>query len=77
MAIECPICTRPCSEGEYARHHLKFSIAMLGDEPEPSCGKFVLRSYRGIEGVVDHPFTSRPVVDHGPLFLRDKQERVC
>lgn len=73
MSIECPTCTKECSDSDYAKHHLAFVKAGLADESEPSCQQFKLRTFRGLEGVVDHRYASRFVVHHEPLFMRDNQ----
>jgi len=72
MAIECPACQRPCSKDEYGRFHIRFVLAKLRDEPEPSCPLFRLRTFRGLEGVVDHRRDASGLVDHGPLFVSHK-----
>lgn len=73
MAIECPICVRPCSSRDYSRHHIKFTLALLNDEPEPVCELFELKKFRGLDGVVDHRAVPSRFVEEGPLFSRQKR----
>ncbi len=73
MSIECPTCQQNCDKSEYARHHLNIINANLKDKPEPVCRLFSLRTFRGIEGVVDHRQPSRMFVGQEPLLMRDNR----
>lgn len=68
LGIECSLCTKPCSEDEYARHHLAFIFAGINGDPDPICQQFVMRTYRGLDGVADFRFVSGVFVVPGPLF---------